>query len=117
MRTITWYQINTSDIRNIGVAQAAVTFFAAFGTFALSVFVELQKDIAIAPDDVKPYLESTANLWHFVWAIFWIVAAVAFFWQGNELARIKEESGVPTYRTKNRDWWHDFHWWKSSGNG
>lgn len=112
MRTITWYQINTSDIRNIGVSQVASTFFAAFGTFALSVFVELKKDIAIAPDEVKSYLESTADIWYLVWIVFWIVAAVAFFWQGNELARIKEESGVPTYRTKIKAWWLGPRWWR-----
>ena len=36
VREVTYYQFNTSDIRSIGLAQAAATVLAAIGTFALS---------------------------------------------------------------------------------
>ncbi|MCI0564219.1 MAG: hypothetical protein MN733_37565 [Nitrososphaera sp.] len=109
VREVTWYQFNSSDIRSIGVAQAAATIFAALGTFALSNYIDFSKDITLAEQDgrdVPQFLYNIADLSFWAWIIFWAVAIVAFLWQGNELMRIKAEHKVPTWLNKIRNWWN-----------
>lgn len=107
MRYTTYYQFSSSDIRSIGVAQAATTFFAAAGTFSMSYFFDIGKDIAVMDSSQLGvnYLQNVANLCLTAWAVFWFIAVVAFIWQGVELRRIKAEHGEATYSAKVKTWW------------
>ena len=106
MRQVTWYQINNSDLRSIGVAQVVTTFFAALGTFALAIYLEYNKDLALLNATLKannqlssttssPYLELIVNLSLWAWLICWGFALIAFVWKETELRRIKSEHGEP----------------------
>lgn len=109
VREVTWYQFNSSDIRSIGVAQAAATIFAALGTFALSNYIDFSKDITLAEragENIPDFLHTITDLTFWAWIVFWAVAIIAFIWQGNELMRIKAEHNVPTWSGRIRDWWH-----------
>lgn len=100
VRTITFYQFSASDIRSIGVAQAATTICASIGTFALSWYIDFSKDIALAVSAKQPVddlLRSVVEVSFWSWVVFWAVALAAFLWQGNELGRIKEEHGETTW--------------------
>lgn len=99
VRKITWYQVNTSDIRSIGVAQAAATVFAALGTFALSSYLDLKKEMVLNEENTRAanFLDPVADLAFGAWLVFWGIAIVAFVWQVWELGRIKEESGNPSF--------------------
>ena len=108
MRQVTYYQFSTSDIRSIGFAQAAATICAAIGTFALSGYLEFNKDIALAQEAGQPtpeFLETITNLSFWAWLVFWGVAVLAFVWQGNELRRVKVEHGELTLLEKFQAWW------------
>lgn len=100
MRYVRWYQVNTSDIRSIGVAQAAATFFAAIGTFALSTYIDFSKDISAAESSgAKPaqFLKDVVNLAYWGWIFFWFLALMVLLWQGSELRRIKSEHREVTF--------------------
>lgn len=106
-RQMTYYQISSSEIRSIGVAQAFATIFAAMGTFALSSYLDFKKDIALAlhaGQEVPPFLDSVTDLVFWAWIVFWAVAIGAFGYQGVELRRIKAEHGelAPWTRAWNR---------------
>ena len=108
MRKVTYYQFSTSDIRSIGLAQAAAAVFAALGTFALSSYLDFSKDITLAEEagqGAPEFLQTVADLSFWVWIVFWVIAALAFFWQGNELSRIKVEHGELTLWRKARNRW------------
>lgn len=114
MRQVTYYQINNSDIRSIGVAQAAATICAALGTFFLSTYLDFAKDLALATANDQtppPFLQGIVNLTFWAWLIFWCIALFAFLWQGNELRRIKSEHGEPSnlIRILSRllSWWEN----------
>lgn len=108
MRQVTYYQFNTSDIRSIGIAQAAATLFAALGTFALSLYLDYSKDITLAVEqkqNVPQFLHDVANISFWAWIAFWVLALLAFIYQRNELGRIKTEHGEPTLRQRINSWW------------
>ena len=91
-RKVTWYQISTSDLRSMGIAQAGTTVFAAMGTFALSIYIEFSKDIALlGPDkkEVAQVLQDTADLAFWTMIFCWTIAVFAFIWRGSDLRRIK----------------------------
>ena len=107
-RQMTYYQISTSDLRSIGVAQAATTICVAIGTFALAAYIDFNKDITIATEGgqtVPPFLNDIANLSYWVWLVFWGIALVSFIWRRSALSQIKKEHGEPTFRAKLRDLW------------
>jgi hypothetical protein len=96
MRKVTYYQISTSDIRSIGVAQVATTLFASVGAFALSLYLDYNKDIALAElgeAGVPSFLRELSNVAFWAWLFFWILATFAFFWRQSEWSRIKIEHG------------------------
>ena len=77
---MTFYQFSTSDIRSIGVAQAAATICAALGTFALSNYLDFGKDIALAEEAeqaVPDFLHSMIILSFWAWIVFWGIAVLA----------------------------------------
>ena len=109
MRQVTYYQINSSDMRSIGVAQAAATICAAIGTFALSSYLDFSKDITLATktnENVPEFLHTVASLSFWMWIVFWVIAVLAFIWQRNELSRIKAEHGDPTLRQRLGAYWN-----------
>ena len=96
VRKITWFQFSSSDIRSIGVAQAASTIFAALGTFAMSTYWDLSKDLALAEannDAIPDALLTISNITLGGGLVFWFLSIAAFLWQGSELSRIKAEHG------------------------
>lgn len=98
-RHVIYYQFSTSDIRSIGLAQAAATILAAMGTFALSQYLDFSKDITLAEkagQAVPPFFHNVADLSFWTWIVFWVFAGLAFIWQRNELRRIKAEHGELT---------------------
>ena len=90
-----WYLVNSSDVRSIGVAQSAATILVGMGTFAMSHYFDITKDIAAYSDNAAPqYLISVSSLALSAWIFFWAIALLAFIWQGVEWARIKSEHGI-----------------------
>ena len=114
MRVVRWYQFSTSDIRSIGAAQAAATIFAAVGTFALSHYLDLSKDIALAGEKAPEYLINVASFAFWSCLISWLLAFVAFVWQGLELNRVKQEHGEASVGLRFSNLWR---WMKGNGNG
>lgn len=107
VRQVTWFQISNSDLRSIGVAQATATFFSALGTFALSQYLEFNKDASLLMQQnklVPSYLSNFVELAFWSWVVFWLMAVLAFFWHRSELGRIKEEHGVFTLSRRIRRW-------------
>lgn len=110
VRQVTWYQFSTSDIRSIGLAQVAATICAAIGTFALSLYLDFSKDITLAEkanQTIPEFLQTVADLSFWAWIVFWVIAVLAFFWQQDELSRIKAEHGELTFWRKAKVWWPD----------
>lgn len=108
VRQVTWYQINNSDLRSIGIAQAVSTFFAAIGTFMLSLYIEFSKDIALnesADQPVPDFLQSVTSFVYWGWLAFWGVAIISFLWQGLEIRRIKREHGDTSLWQKCQSYW------------
>lgn len=108
VRQVTYYQFSTSDIRSIGLAQAAATIFAAIGTFALSSYLDFGKDITLAEEagqTAPQFLHNVTELSFWAWIVSWVLAALAFVWQRNELSRIKIEHGELTLWRKAGVWW------------
>lgn len=108
VRLTTYYQFSKSDIRTIGVAQAASTILVALGTFALSFYLEFSKEIAAiieAENTPDKLLQNISDICFWAWIIFWVLAFIAFLWQGGELRRIKEEHGEPTLSSRISAFW------------
>lgn len=103
-RTVTWYHISRSDIRNLSVASWATTLFTAVGTYGLTVYLDFSKDIQLsteAPEHSVELLSSVAAIAFAGWIFCWAMALVAFLWRERELLLIKEEHGeLP--------WWKRF---------
>jgi hypothetical protein len=107
MRLTRYYQFSSSDLRSIGVAQAASIICASIGTFAFSEYLEFSKDVTLAEASKTPvpeFLDTVVSIAFWTWIVFWGIAAWAFLWQGNELRRIKAEHGEPNWRTKLGNW-------------
>ena len=101
MRQVTWYQVSTSDLRSLGVAQAATTIFAAMGTFALSLYFDYSGNIALAQSSSQTppaFLVQIANVTWWAWLGFWVLALGAFGWRRSEWARIRMEHGEPFWK-------------------
>ncbi len=108
MRRVTWYQVSASDFRNVGLVQIATTFFGAIGTFALSIYLDYSKDVAIArsaKSSIPAFVETAANIAFWAWIIFWFVALALLIWQGTELHRIKVEHGQKPFYERIIDYW------------
>lgn len=96
VRSVTYYQFNSSDIRSIGVAQAAATILFSLGTAAFFMYLDFSKDIAMATQAkqlIPQFLQDLTSYALAAWKIFWIFGALSFGWQGLELRRIKREHG------------------------
>ncbi len=110
VRKTTYYLFSNRDIRSIGYTQAASAIFAAFGTFALSVYLDFSKDLRIIEESNKTpdeYMENVSNVSLSLWIIFWLLALAAFWWQKSEIRRIKEEHGELTFLTRFINKWKD----------
>ncbi len=110
MRKTTYYLFSNRDIRSIGYTQAASAIFAAFGTFALSVYLDFSKGLRIIEESNKTpdeYMENVSNVSLSLWIIFWLLALAAFWWQKSEIRRIKEEHGELTFLTRFINKWKD----------
>lgn len=108
VRTVTYYQVNTSDLRNLGVSSGVTALFAALGTYLLSVYFDLAKDLQLNNEatEATEMLTGYANIAFGGWLFCWAIAIIAFIWREAELVRIKKEHGVlPWYeRLWNRIW-------------
>lgn len=104
MREVTYYQMSRSDFRSMGVAQAAATICAAIGTWAMSNYLELSKDIALAKGTIPEWLYSVRSMAFWAWLIFWCIALAAFAWQGFEYHRIRTEHGELGFWQKAGKW-------------
>jgi hypothetical protein len=108
VRNIVWYQFSSSDIRSIGVAQAASVISFSLGTWTLSEWLDFKKDIAqaaLSKQPVSDFLQNLASAFFILWICFWAIGLIAFFWQGLELRRIKVEHGEMTVFQKIRNFW------------
>jgi hypothetical protein len=107
VRLTRYYQFSSSDLRSIGIAQAASIICASIGTFAFSQYLEFSKDVTLAEASKTPvpeFLNGVVRIALWTWIVFWALAIAAFLWQGSEMRRIKAEHGEPNWRTKLVDW-------------
>lgn len=101
MRTLTYFQMNTSDLRTLGVSNAVTTVFAAAGTYLMSLYLDVSKDLQLTPDETQAaaeLLRSMGNLAFWAWLFCWAIAICSFLWREAELSRIKAEHGI-------EPWW------------
>lgn len=108
MRRVTWYDVNSSDLRSIFAGQAVYTVTFAVGTLAMSQYWEISKDIGmsqLADQPVPQFMTDVENFAFWLGAVCWLVAVLAFAWQGSEWRRIRREHGAPTLPQQIRNWW------------
>jgi hypothetical protein len=108
MRLVTWYTVNNTDIRNIGVAQAATVAAFSIGTWALDKYLDLQKDIAQANashQQLSNYVLNLEEAFRVLWIILWVVGVISLVWQSSEWRRIRTEHGEMTWRERIKKLW------------
>ncbi len=92
-RTVTYYQISTSDLMVLGASQFATTLFTSGGTFCLSIYLDYKKDVDAAGHAAEVALINTANNWFYASLFLFILASICFLFRKLELSRIVSEHG------------------------
>ncbi len=106
-RDVIYLRINTTELKNLGVAQTGTTINAAIGTFFLTLYWDLTKDIGLlkaAGDPVPEFYVTQVDIYLLTSGAFFVFAFLAFLWRRNQISRIKEEHNIPTLRARINAW-------------
>jgi hypothetical protein len=91
-----WYQVNTSDLKTLGLAQFMSTVFASAGTFFLAVYIDYRKEAELRLPNTPQWLLDQRTQWLALCVIAYIIAAILLIWWRWEFTRIRSEHGETT---------------------
>lgn len=97
-RNLRWYHVTAGELRTVSIVQVASALLASVGTFALGLYMDMQKDIAIAQankEAVPDFFFTVVNFAWWAWILSWALGAAALVWQAINIEGIKAEHGEP----------------------
>lgn len=94
-RNMKCYAVTESELKQIGLANLAVTICFGIGSGLLGLGIDIFKDTTLA-DSVPPNANVVVNTVQpilFIFGIvFWLAAAALWFWRRDMLSLIRKES-------------------------
>lgn len=97
-RKMKCYSVTESELKQIGLANIAITSMGSIGTGLFAFGLDIYKDTVFAtgiPETTEAVISILQPILLIGGAAFWVIAIIAIFWRKSMMTLIKEESTGP----------------------